>query len=159
MEDTKTINYSNDTLNEVKIFKPKPVRKCPNSKKSLKSSRSSSTSTFNSEISTNQINIEKTKIDFENISIEEINTDFFLCSQYLEEEQCMNELYDIMNNSNEQNEEEIKKKKNIHKIKRCENPLKKELEMLSLSYFDELMEDFNDFECKENENKGGADDE
>ena len=150
MEDTKNIN---DSLNEVKIFKPKPVRRCPNSKKILKSSisSSSSTSTVNSEINMNQINIEKTKIDFENISIEEINTDFFLCGEFLEEEKCLNELYNIMNNSNEEKEEESsKKKKDMRKIKRCENPLKKELEMLNENYFDELMEEFNVFECKEN---------
>ena len=154
MEDTKIIS---DSLNEVKIFKPKPIRRCPVSKKSLKSSLSSSTSTANSEINMNQINVEKTKIDFENISLEEINTDFFLCGQYLEEEECLNELFDILNNSvdHENEEENIKKKKNVHKIKRCENPLKKELEMLSVSYFDDLMEDFNEFECKQS--KGDED--
>ena len=150
MEDSKNIN---DSLNEVKIYKPKPVRRCPNSKKALKSSISStsSSSTVNSEINMNQINLEKTKIDFENISLEEINTDFFLCGEYLEEEKCLNELYDIMNNSNEEKDEERnKKQKDTRKIKRCENPLKKELEMLNVNYFDELIEEFNVFECKEN---------
>ena len=147
MEDTKNLN---DSFNEVKIIKPNPIRICPNSKKCLKSSLSSSTSTVNSEINMNNFNIEETKIDLENVSIEEINTDFFIYGQYLEEEQCQNEIYDILNNSAEhENEEENFEKKNSPKVKRCENPLKKELEMLNSSYFDNFIEDFNDLESKE----------
>ena len=149
MEDTKN---SNDSFSEVKIHKPKPIRLCPNSKKSNKSSLSSSTSTVNSEINSIQFNIEETKIDLENISIEEINTDFFICSQALEEEQCHEELYDIMNNSMErENKKENLEKKDSLKVKRCENPLKENLEMMSNSYFDELIDDLNDLCCKENE--------
>ena len=148
MEDTKNIN---DSFNEVKIHKPKAVRLCPSSKKSTKNSLSSSTSTANSEISINQFNGEETKetkIDLENITIEEINTDFFIYGQYLEEEECHNELYDIINNSSENEIKEINiEKKDIKKVKRCENPLKKELEMLENSYFDELMEELNDLCC------------
>jgi len=149
MEDIKN---SNDSFSEVKIHKPKPIRLCPNSKKSNKSSLSSSTSTVNSEINSIQFNIEETKIDLENISIEEINTDFFICSQALEEEQCHEELYDIMNNSTErENKKENLEKKDSIKVKRCENPLKENLEMMSNSYFDELIDDLNDLCCKENE--------
>ena len=149
MEDIKN---SNDSFSEVKIHKPKPIRLCPNSKKGNKSSLSSSTSTVNSEINSIQFNIEETKIDLENISIEEINTDFFICSQALEEEQCHEELYDIMNNSTErENKKENLEKKDSIKVKRCENPLKENLEMMSNSYFDELIDDLNDLCCKENE--------
>ena len=149
MEDIKN---SNDSFSEVKIHKPKPIRLCPNSKKSNKSSLSSSTSTVNSEINSIQFNIEETKIDLENISIEEINTDFFICSQALEEEQCHEELYDIMNNSTErENKKENLEKKDSIKVKRCENPLKENLDMMSNSYFDELIDDLNDLFCKENE--------
>jgi len=149
MEDIKN---SNDSFSEVKIHKPKPIRLCPNSKKSNKSSLSSSTSTVNSEINSIQFNIEEIKIDLENISIEEINTDFFICSQALEEEQCHEELYDIMNNSTErENKKENLEKKDSIKVKRCENPLKENLEMMSNSYFDELIDDLNDLCCKENE--------
>ena len=149
MEDIKN---SNDSFSEVKIHKPKPIRLCPNSKKSNKSSLSSSTSTVNSEINSIQFNIEETKIDLENISIEEINTDFFICSQALEEEQCHEELYDIMNNSTErENKKENLEKKDTIKVKRCENPLKENLDMMSNSYFDELIDDLNDLCCKENE--------
>ena len=157
MEDLKA---NNNSFSGVKIHKPTPVRLCPNSKKILKSSISSSTSTINSEISVNQFNMEETKIDLDNISIEEINTDFFIYSQALEEEQCHEELYDILNNSTEkENEnEEIKLKLNLakkdtQKVKRCENPLKQQLEMMSDSYFDELMDDFNDLCGKEIEDK------
>ena len=149
MEDIKN---SNDSFSEVKIHKPKPIRLCPNSKKSNKSSLSSSTSTVNSEINSIQFNIEETKIDLENISIEEINTDFFICSQALEEEQCHDELYDIMNNSMErENKKENVEKQYSLKVKRCENPLKENLDMMSNSYFDELIDDLNDLCCKENE--------
>jgi len=148
MEDTKNIN---DSLNEIKILKPKAVRLCPSSKKSGKNSLSSSTSTVNSEISINQFNVEETKIDLENITIEEINTDFFIYGEYLEEEECHNELYDIINSSSENEiKEKNCEKKDIKKVKRCENPLKKELEMLENSYFDELMEELNDL-CNEKE--------
>ena len=147
MEDTKNIN---DSFNEVKIHKPKAVRLCPSSKKSKKSSLSSSTSTVNSEISINQFNAEETKIDLENITIEEINTDFFIYGQYLEEEECHNELYDIINNTLENEIKEKNNEKDTKKVKRCENPLKKELEMLENSYFDELIEELNDL-CNEKE--------
>ena len=148
MEDTKNID---DSLNEIKIHKPKAVRLCPSSKKSLKkSSLSSSTSTMNSEISMNQYNIEESKKDLENITLEEINTDFYFFGLSLEEQECHNELFDILNNSsgNESKEEHFEKKE-ILKIKRCENPLKKEIEMMEQSYYDELIKDFNDSYNKE----------
>ena len=152
MEDTKN---SNDSFSEVKIHKPKPIRLCPNSKKSNKSSLSSSTSTVNSEINSIQFNIEETKIDLENISIEEINTDFFMFNQALEEEQCHEELYDIINSSIEKENENEEKKlevkieiKEIPKVKRCENPLKQQLEMMNDSYFDDLIDDLNDLNCE-----------
>jgi hypothetical protein len=146
MEDKKNINES---FNEVKIHKPKATRLCPNSKKALKSSLSSSTSTVNSEINMNHFSVEETKIDLENISIEEINTDFFMCNKYLEEEQCHNELYDILNSSENENGE--KNKINVPKVKRCENPIKYEIEMLKSSYFDDLMDDFNELYSNQNE--------
>ena len=154
MEDTKNIN---DSIKEIKIHKPKAKRLCPSSKKGLKSSLSSSISTINSEINMNHLNLEENKNDLENISLEEINTDFMIFGLSLEEEECHNELYDILNNSLEnESKEEHFEKKNIHKVKRCENPLKKEIEMLEQTYFDDLIEDFNDLyniEKKEKEEK------
>ena len=152
MEET---NNMNDSFSEVKIIKPKPVRLCQNSKKkSLKISLTSSTSTVNSEKNMNQNNIEETKIDLENISLDEINSDFFLCTQYLEEEECQNEICEILNNSIENgggDEGNLKEKeKDGVKIKRCENPLKKNLDNLTCSYFDDLIEDFNNMIFEEN---------
>ena len=151
MEDTKNIN---DSLKEIKIHKPKAIRLCPSSRKALKSSLSSSTSTINSEISLNQLNIEESKIDLENVSLEEINNDFLIFGLSLEEEECHKELYDILNNSleNESKGEQFEKN-DIHKVKRCENPLKKEIEMLEQEYFDDLIEDFNDLNSKDKKEK------
>ena len=152
MEET---NNMNDSFSEVKIIKPKPVRLCQNSKKkSLKTSLTSSTSTVHSEKNMNQNNFEETKIDLENISLDEIESDFFLCTQYLEEEECHNEICDILNNStgneNEDEDNLKEKEKDTTKIKRCENPLKKNLDNLTCSYFDDLIEDFNNMIFEEN---------
>ena len=151
MEDTKITKAK--SLNEIKICRPKPKRLYPNSKKcNLKSSLRSSISTVNSEINAQKSNGLETKIDLENISLEEINTDFCIFNQFLEEELCYNELYDILNNSNDDKSKKLKNK-NFPRIKRCENPLKKELENLKSSYFDELIADleYNENEI-ENEN-------
>jgi len=143
-----------ESFDEVKIYKPKPVRLCPPSRKNLKSSLSSSTSTVNSEINMNQFSSDGKKIDLENISLEEINTDFFLFGQLVEEEKCLNELYEIINNSGEnENEKEESEKNDIPKIERCENPLKKELEFIHNSFFEELMNNFNDIGLNEIEQK------
>ena len=152
MEDT---NKMNNSFSEVKIYKPKPVRLYQNSKKrNLKSSLASSTSTVNSEKNMNQNITEETKIDLENISIDEINTDFFLYSQYLEEVDCQNEICDILNNSDENGNDDKEnlngKEKDSLKIKRCENPLKNNLDNLTCSYFDDLIEDFNNMISEEN---------
>ena len=103
----------------------------------------------------NQNNIEETKIDLDNISLDEINTDFFLYGQYLEEEECQNEICDILNNSfengNDDKENIDEKEKDKTKIKRCENPLKLNLDNLTCSYFDDLIEDFNKMIFEDNE--------
>lgn len=143
----------NDSLTEIKIYKPKAVRVYQNSKKSLKTSLSSSTSTLNSEINMNQFNYEETKADLENISIEEINTDFFVYGQYLEEEECHEELNDILNNSVENEEASEKEGASEPKIKRCENPLKTEIEDMQNDYFDDLMKEIDNIYLSQNEEK------
>jgi hypothetical protein len=148
MEDKKNLN---DSFNEVVICKPVPRRLCPSSKKSLKTSLSSSTSTLNSEINMNHMNTEETKVDLENISLEEINTDFFLYSQYLEEEECHNELFNIMNNISSDNENGEKNKNNSPKVKRCKNPIYENMEMMKSSNFDDLMNDLNELCLVQNE--------
>ena len=150
MEDSKNVT---DSQKEIKLYKPKAVRVYQKTKKSLKSSLSSSTSTLNSEINMNQNNVEEIKVDLDNISIEEINTDFYICRQYLEEQECHDELYDIMNNLKEK--EDMPEKEEIceTKIKRSGNPLKTQIEIENIkdSYFDELMEEINNLYCNQNE--------
>ena len=150
MEDSKNVT---DSQNEIKLYKPKAVRLFPKTKKSLKSSLSSSTSTLNSEINMNQYNAEEIKVELDNISIEEINTDFYICRQYLEEQECHDELYDIMNNLKEK--EDMPEKEEIcePRIERSKNPLKTQIEIEEFkdSDFDELMEEINNLYCNKSE--------
>ena len=140
MEDKKNMD---DSFSEVKICKPVPVRLCPKVKKSLKSSLSSSTSTVNSETSMNIVSVEEAKIDFENITEEEIKTDFFIFAKNLEEELCHDELYDIMNGSSSDQEKGERSKNNCPKVKRCEKQINLELDLFKSSFFDEITDDFN----------------
>ena len=62
---------------------------------------------------------------------------------------------DIINNSIEKENENEEKKievkieiKEIPKVKRCENPLKQQLEMMNDSYFDDLIDELNDLNCE-----------
>ena len=148
MEDSKNVT---DSQKEIKLYKPKAVRVFPKTKKSLKSSLSSSTSTLNSEINMNQYNVEEIKVDLDNISIEEINTDFYICRQYLEEQECHDELNEIMNNLKEDEDKPEKEEICEPKIKRSENPLKTEIEIENIkdSYFDELMEEISNLYDKQ----------
>ena len=128
-----------ESLNEIKIIKPKVVRLCPK-KKIKKSSSSSSSSSLNSEKSQKHFNKNEKNIlsNLDEISIEEINNDFFNYKQNLEEELCQKELLNILNNDIDSDNE------NIHKIKRCKNPYKKNLELMKESYFNNLINDFDD---------------
>ena len=129
-----------ESFKEIKIIRPKVVRLCP-SRKIKKSSSSSSASSSNSERCQNQLNINDSKsilTNLDNISIEEINNDFFNYKNILEEEQCQNELLDILNNDTDSDNE------NITKIKRCKNPYKKNLELLKDFDFNNLINEFND---------------
>ena len=129
-----------ESLNEIKIIKPKVVRLCPK-KKIKKSSSSSSSSSLNSEKSQKHFNKNEKNIlsNLDEISIEEINNDFFNYKQNLEEELCQKELLNILNNDIDSDNE------NIHKIKRCKNPYKKNLELMKESYFNNLINEFDDF--------------
>ena len=139
-------NDSNDSFKEIKIYKPKPKRLCP-PKKKIKNSSSSSSSSSNSEKSPIQFDLEDIKMKLTNldkISLEEINNDFLICEKNLEEEECQNELWNIMNNSSENYFSEL----NIHnnpKIKRCNNAYEeKNFEYLKECDIDELFNEFND---------------
>ena len=107
------------SFNEVKIIKPKAVRLCPSRKIKKSTSSSSSSSPSNSEKSLNKLYSDEVKTSPKNldkISIEEINNDFFNFGECLEEELCLNELLDILNNDREEDTE------NVPKIRRCKKP-------------------------------------
>ena len=129
-----------ESFNEVKIIKPKVVRKCP-SRKIKKSPSSSSSNSSNSE--KNQIHFcqdesKNTLTNLDKISIEEINNDFFNFGENLEEELCQNEILNILNNDRDADNE------NIHKIKRCKKPYEKNIEFMKDSYFTNLINELND---------------
>ena len=141
MEDSRNIN---EPLNEIKIYKPKPKRLCPKRKSKKVSISPSSSSTLNSEKSQIQIDIKETKVDLtnlDNISIEEINNDFLIYGQNLEEEECQNELWTILNNCSENNFSETI----VQNIpKRCKNTIKeKNFECLKESNIDDLFDEIN----------------
>ena len=111
-----------DSFSTVKVFKPKAIRRYKKSKKILKSSISSSSSGSKKSSEIKIFNGEESNIELENITIDEINNDFFLYKQKNEEEECFNELNELINSSKENK----KGKKSSKKIKRCKNPLEKD---------------------------------
>ena len=143
-----------DSLSKVNIIKPKAVRRCKKSKKLLKSSISSTSSGSKKSSEIKIFDGEETNFELDNINIDEINTDFFLYEQKNEEEMCFNELNDLIKAP-----KEIKKKSKSNKIKRSQNPLKAELEMMQESYFDELIQDFQSFYKNQNQNNNSTDEE
>ena len=58
--------------------------------------------------------------NFDNISLEEIDNDFQIYEQFIEEKECQNELWNIFNNNSEKNFSESIIQNNS-KIKRCKN--------------------------------------
>ena len=143
-----------DSLSKVNIIKPKAVRRCKKSKKLLKSSISSTSSGSKKSSEIKIFDGEETNFELDNININEIDTDFFLYEQKNEEEMCFNELNDLIKAP-----KEIKKKSKSNKIKRSQNPLKAELEMMQESYFDELIQDFQSFYKNQNQNNNSTDED
>ena len=143
-----------DSFSNVKILRPKAVRRFKKSKKILKSSISSTSSTSKKSSEIKIFDGEETNIELDNISIDEINNDFFLYSEKNEEEECFNELCDIINAP-----KNVKAKKDSNKIKRCKNPLQAELKMLEESHFDELIQDFEAMYKNHNQNNSGDEEE
>ena len=143
-----------DSFSEVKILKPKPVRRFKKSKKILKSSISSTSSNSKKSSEIKIFDGEETNIELDNISIDEINNDFFLYSEKNDEEECFNELCDIINAP-----KNVKTKKTSKKIKRCKNPLQTELKMIEQSHFDELIHDFESLCKNQNQNSSGDEEE
>ena len=143
-----------DSFTKVNIIKPKAVRRCKKSKKLLKSSISSTSSGSKKSSEIKIFDGEETNFELDNININEIDTDFFLYEQKNEEEMCFNELNDLIKAP-----KEIKKKSKSNKIKRSQNPLKAELEMMQESYFDELIQDFQSFYKNQNQNNSTDEEE
>ena len=143
-----------DSFSEVKILKPKPIRRFKKSKKILKSSISSTSSNSKKSSEIKIFDGEETNIELDNISIDEINNDFFLYSEKNDEEECFNELCDIINAP-----KNVKTKKTSKKIKRCKNPLQTELKMIEQSHFDELIHDFEALCKNQNQNSSGDEEE
>ena len=141
-----------DSFSNVKILRPKAVRRYKKTKKVLKSSISSTSSKKSSEIKI--FDGEETNIELDNISIDEINNDFFLYSEKNEEEECFNELCDIINAP-----KNVKEKKDSNKIKRCKNPIQTELKLLEESHFDELIQGFQALYKNQNPNSSGDEEE
>ena len=143
-------NKNTESFNEIKIIKPKVVRLCP-SRKIKKSPSSSSTSSSNSSHSIksqNQFIQSDSKnifINLDNISIEEINNDFCNYQNNFEEEECQNEILNILNNDIELDNE------NIPKIKRCKNPYKKNIELMKDSYFTNCLKELNELNLNQME--------
>ena len=130
MNDEKNVTES---FNEIKLYKPKAVRVCPK-RKIRKNLHSSSSSSSNSDRSQNKFSLDK-------ISIEEINNDFFVYGQNLEEEECHCELLNILNS--QKNKEIDSMVEDTPKIKRCKNPYENNFENLNDSYFNNLINELN----------------
>ena len=141
MERTKNII---EPINEIKIYRPKPIRLFPSRKNKKRFSQSSSSSGSSSERSQNKYEMKEYKkrlANFDNISIEEINRDFYLYGLNLEEEECQNELYNILNNCSENNFSES----NLQNIpKRYKRKINEEnLEYLKDSDTEDLLNELN----------------
>ena len=132
-----------ESFNEIKLYKPKAIRLCPK-RKNKRSPHSSSSSSSNSDKSQCQFNSEDSKNIFtslDKISIEEINNDFFIYGQNLEEEECQNELLNILNSP--KNNETDSDGENTPKIKRMRNPYEKNFENIEDFYFNNLINELN----------------
>ena len=138
-----------DSFSQVKIYKPKAVRRFKKSKKILKSSISSTSSNSKKSCEIKIFNGEETHIELDNISIDEINNDFLLYEQKNEEEECFNELYDLINAP-----KNTKQRKSSNKIKRCKNPLEAELKMMEESNLNELIHGLEDLSKSQNQSSG-----
>ena len=97
-----------ESFNKVKIFKPKAVRLCPPRRKKLNQPTKQNKKGFKLKDKS-----KKKLTNLDDISIEEINKDFKIYKDNMEEEHCHNELLNIINNSCEN-----KNGENNQKIKR-----------------------------------------
>ena len=133
-----------DSLNEIKIYKPKPKKLCNKRKKIKSITFPSFLSGLNSEKNNIIYDKEQSRMkftNFDNISIEEINKDFLIYGENMEEEECLNELWNIFNNNSENNISESNNQ-NIPKIQRCKNSIN---EYIKENNIENLFNEFNMF--------------
>ena len=126
---------SQNSLSEEKIHKPKAKRLCPSNKSSRNSS--SITTISSKSISEKFDENQNFQTDLNEISLDEINNDFVLFYQNLEEEQCQNELLNILLNPGKQNCDESGCECN--EIERAQNPFEKNIALLNDEFFDNLI--------------------
>ena len=126
---------SQNSLPEEKIHKPKAKRLCPSNKISRNSS--SITTISSKSISEKFDENQNFQTDLNEISLDEINNDFVLFYQNLEEEECQNELLNILINAKNQNFNESGC--GSDEIERAQNPFEKNLSLLNDAFFDNLI--------------------
>ncbi len=136
-----------ESFNKVKIFKPKAVRLCPPRRKQMNSTFTQSNYNQGKKVHKTNKKQKKKYINLEDISIDEINKDFKIYKDNMEEEHCHNELLNIINNSYQNNNGD-----NKQKIKRCKGPNRMNSELLKDSYFSTLINDFNNLILSQSEN-------
>ena len=136
-----------ESFNKVKIFKPKAVRLCPPRRKQMNSTFTQSNYNQGKKVHKANKKQKKKYINLEDISIDEINKDFKIYKDNMEEEHCHNELLNIINNSYQNNNGD-----NKQKIKRCTGPNRMNSELLKDSYFSTLINDFNNLILSQSEN-------
>ena len=133
---------SSESSNKVKIFKPKAVRLCPPRRKNINQTFKQNKKGFK-----NNGKSKKKITNLDDISIEEINKDFKIYKDNMEEEICHNELLDIINNSHEN-----KNGENSQRIKRCKGPNRINSEFMKDSYFSTFINEFNNLFLSQPEN-------
>ena len=117
-----------DEVSEEKIFTPKTRRLCPKQKKFKRQVSSDSTNFKFNSIKDLHISLNEKSLNLDKISLDEINKDFIKWSVNLEEEECYDELSNILSSSTKNSSFESQDKK----IKKVERPKNKKVD-----YFDE----------------------
>ena len=133
-----------DEVSEEKIFTPKARRICPKQKKFKRQISSDSTNfKFNSKDS--HISLNEKSLNLDKISLDEINNDFLKWSLNLEEEECYDEIRDILSSSTKSSSFESENKK----IKKVERPKNKNVEYFDdKNFFDLISESEIDSQIK-----------
>ena len=122
---------------EEKIHRPKPKRLCPSNKNSTHSSSITTISSRSISEKFDENQNQNFQPNLNEISLDEINNDFVLFYQNLEEEECQNELLNILINAKNQNFNESGC--GSDEIERAQNPFEKNLSLLNDAFFDNLI--------------------